>query len=254
MSDVRRHGMRAAPHRAIPEANSHPDGGVFVSSPVDENRRSSRGVARYVVLSALAYACGARTAPREALHATRLVVSERSPTPEELMRGISQTCMPSVVALLLPCVASPQVRQPMPGAVADGSGSGCAVQGTWAMESLTVDGKPEDLAGWRQIKMVAGTHFTWVGQRPGPDSLQSVADSLAAYRNTGFGGGSYRVTDSTYTERIEFFSVPGYVGREITFSCRVVGDRWYHESDFPEVENGREVARVRMREVWRRVQ
>lgn len=146
------------------------------------------------------------------------------------------------------------VSLPLPGAAAAGAASGCAVQGTWAMESVTVDGKPEELGGWRQIKMVAGSHFTWVGQRAGPASLQSVADSLTAYRNTGFGGGSYRVTDSTYTEHIEFFSDPAYVGRDIAFSCRIVGDRWYHTSEFPEIENGREVRRVHLQEVWRRIQ
>ncbi|HEV2122562.1 MAG TPA: hypothetical protein VGW38_07290 [Chloroflexota bacterium] len=121
------------------------------------------------------------------------------------------------------------------------------------MESVTVDGQPQPRGQYRQIKLVTASHYAWVGQEPGPMALQSAADSLAAYRTRGFGGGSYQVTDSTYTERLEYFYHPEYVGREITFSCRVAGDRWYHAGDLPNIEVGREIGRTRLEEVWRRI-
>ncbi len=132
----------------------------------------------------------------------------------------------------------------------------CPVQGTWELVSVTVNGQrqPEDQQ-WRQIKLVTPTHYAWVGQARGAPTqpLQSVADSLAAYRTRGFGGGTYQVTDSTYTERLEYFVLPDWVGREITFSCRVTGDQWHHTTDYPTMENGRETGRTRVEEVWRRI-
>lgn len=132
----------------------------------------------------------------------------------------------------------------------------CPVQGSWQLESVTMDGQrqPADQQ-WRQIKLVTPTHYAWVGQAPDAATQppQSAADSLAAYRTRGFGGGTYQVRDSTYTERLEYFFMPDWVGREITFSCRVTGDQWHHTTDYPMIENGRETGRTRVEEVWRRI-
>jgi hypothetical protein len=128
----------------------------------------------------------------------------------------------------------------------------CPIRGTWQLESIAVAGEvqpPPD--GWRQIKLITGSHFTWVGQATGPTRLSSRADSLAAYRTTGFGAGRYTVTDSTYTEFIDYFGDPEWVGRRITFSCRVLGDRWYHSTEYPAGFVGAE--RTRVDEIWRRI-
>jgi hypothetical protein len=101
------------------------------------------------------------------------------------------------------------------------------------------------------MKVVTASHFAWVGQGEGPTTLESATDSLAAYRTRGFGGGTYDVTDSTYTEHLEYFFDPQWVGREITFSCRVQGERWYHITEYPQMEGGRQTGRVRVDEVWR---
>lgn len=37
----------------------------------------------------------------------------------------------------------------------------CPVQGTWQLESATMDGQPESV-GWSQIKLVTATHFAFV--------------------------------------------------------------------------------------------
>src|SRR6185295_7434024 len=100
----------------------------------------------------------------------------------------------------------------------------CAVQGVWMLESVTSDGKAEPLGQRRQLKIITPTHYTWVSQEPGPGSLRSAADSLAAYRTSGFGGGTYRVTDSTYVERLDYFYDPTYLKREVVFGCRMVGN------------------------------
>lgn len=128
----------------------------------------------------------------------------------------------------------------------------CRIRGTWQLESVAAAGEVQPpLEGWRQIKLITGTHFTWVGQASGPARLTSRADSLAAYRTRGFGGGRYSVTDSTYTEHIEYFGDPEWVGRVVTFSCRVVGDRWYHTTVYPEGFVGPDP--VRVDEIWRQI-
>lgn len=140
----------------------------------------------------------------------------------------------------------------------DGSGvpapKPCAVRGAWALESASVDGKPAPMGKRRQDKIVTASHYAWTSQEPGPRVLRTVADSLVAYRSSAFGSGTYRVTDSTYMERLDVFYDPSYVGRELAAACRIAGDRWYHSFSWPELENGRETRRAKVVEVWRRTE
>jgi hypothetical protein len=128
----------------------------------------------------------------------------------------------------------------------------CPVRGAWALDSVTVDGTVEPLGQWRQIKVLTATRYAWVGQEPGPRVLRSAADSLVAFRKSAFGGGPYRVTASSFIERIEYHNQPQYIGRQIIFSCRVVGDRWYHAGDLP-VPDETGIRWYRLAEVWRRI-
>lgn len=130
----------------------------------------------------------------------------------------------------------------------------CQVQGVWMLESRTVDGQMLSSSAKTHIKIVTATHFAWMSQEPGTAKLTSPADSLAAYRTRAFGGGTYRVTATTYTERMEYFYNPEYVGREVTFRCRIEGDRWYHATEWPILQAGREIKSVRLEEVWRRIE
>lgn len=129
----------------------------------------------------------------------------------------------------------------------------CPVQGAWVMESQAVNGETQSLGQWRQLKILTDSHFAWVGQMSNPSIPQSEADSLETYRTQGFGGGPYEVSDSTYTEHLEYFSDPRYVGRDVTFSCRVEGDRWHIAGELPLLEAGEETGSMQLEEVWRRV-
>ena len=130
----------------------------------------------------------------------------------------------------------------------------CAVRGVWELESATVDGEPRDLAGWKQMKIVTDTRFAFVTQQGTTAPLVTTSDSLTAYRTRFFGGGTYRVTPTTYTEVLHYFMNPEYVGREITFNCRIESDRWYHDAEYPVLENGMQIGSRRLAEVWRRVE
>jgi len=153
------------------------------------------------------------------------------------------------------CGASPPADEAA--LAADGNAisaaSNCVVQGTWILQSVTADGEPAPLDGWTQMKIITPTHYAWVGHRDGgAGPLASSADSLNAYRTRASGGGRYRLTDSTYIEQLEYFSDPRHVGREVEITCRIEGDLWQHDFDWPAAEPGQEPRVVRVAEVWRR--
>ena len=64
----------------------------------------------------------------------------------------------------------------------------------------------------RQIKMISRTHFVWISQ---DTSRKDVY---------GFGGGKYTLDGDKYTEHIEIFYDPIWIGKSITFTMKVEGD------------------------------
>jgi hypothetical protein len=116
-------------------------------------------------------------------------------------------------------------------------------------------GEQVDLKGWKQMKIITDTHYAWVGQAPDSvrRSLASVTDSLHAYRTRASGGGTYRLSDSTYYERLEYFSDPRSVNEEVPITCRMVDNTWYHEFDWTLTDSAQPRV-VRVQEVWRRIE
>ncbi len=123
----------------------------------------------------------------------------------------------------------------------------CPVQGVWQLESMTIDGKASPLGAYKQIKILTESHFTWQG-------VPEVADTLGVFPSSRVGGGAYRVTATSYTESLDYFMNPDLVGQELTFSCRVKGDRWYHEGEIPIAEDGQQKGSIQLAEVWRRIE
>jgi len=86
--------------------------------------------------------------------------------------------------------------------------------------SGSTDGKP-DPAGNRWLKIFTKGHFVIVWREPGvPQEMKSQADSLAAFRHTGSGGGTYTVQGTRFTQKLDYFSDPAYVGKAFPFACR----------------------------------
>jgi hypothetical protein len=135
-----------------------------------------------------------------------------------------------------------------------GSTAGCKVQGVWSLDSALADGKLDpNNASYKQLKVITGTHYTWVGQNGGQMPLATTNDTLAAYRTRGSGGGTYRVTDSTYIEHLDFFSDPSQIGRDVVIGCHMTGNRWEATFDWPVVEKGK-ARSIHVQEIWRRVE
>ena len=126
----------------------------------------------------------------------------------------------------------------------------CRLKGVWEMVAVTNNGKDAPLNGYRQMKVVTGRHFMWIGEDPKRDTLplKTGVDTLRAYI-IGGGAGTYSVTGDKYVEQIEFFNDPQFIGKPWNATCRVEGERWYHSFTVP---NDTSVTKVV--EVWRRVE
>ena len=105
------------------------------------------------------------------------------------------------------------------------------------------------------MKVITKSHFAFVGEEErGGRAMKTAADSLRAFRAVNSGGGTYTLKGSSYTEKLEYFTDPAYIGTSVTFSCRTEGDRFYQTGGFPIFENGRKVREAMLEEVWRRVE
>ena len=80
------------------------------------------------------------------------------------------------------------------------------------------------------------------------------ADILRSPERRPAGGGPYTVQGTTYTEKLDYFSDPAYVGKAVPFTCRTEGDRFYQSGPFPIFEGGKKVRDIKLAEVWKRVE
>ncbi len=132
--------------------------------------------------------------------------------------------------------------------------SSCRLEGAWQLVSGAADGKPYP-AGARALKIIAKGHFAVLSQEPGvPKELKSPADSLAMFRHTGSSGGTYTLQGTTYTENLDYYPDPAYVGIAIPFVCRTEGDRFYQSGTVPILEHGKKVGDSKLEEVWKRIE
>ncbi len=72
--------------------------------------------------------------------------------------------------------------------------------------------------------------------------------SVGPYGMVYAGGGRYTLEGETYTEFITYQFDPKLVGRSVSFTCRLDGDRWYHSGIF-EVDG----EQYHIEEIWRRI-
>jgi len=129
----------------------------------------------------------------------------------------------------------------------------CKVEGVWELVTLTFDGREMKFLSRPEQKIVARGHWMWVGADARRDTLplRTAADSLRATRIVG-GSGTYTTTDSTFTQRIEFFFEPRAEGTTLVATCRTDGDRWYYTYAMPP-RPGAGGRAIRVSEVWRRL-
>ena len=149
----------------------------------------------------------------------------------------------TIPAVLLLVVARPVQAQ-----------TACRLVGVWELVSGKADGQayPTTL---HQLKFITRNRWVWIAKDDSsPKELRTSADSLQMFRTTGAGSGTYTVQGTTYTENVEFFADPAYIGQSIPFSCRTEGDRLYQTGNLPILQDGKKVRDLKLEEVYRRVE
>lgn len=139
---------------------------------------------------------------------------------------------------------------------ADSPKPACAVTGVWELESVMQNGKAVPPSGFRQRKVVTKHHWMWVGQSAHRDTLplRSAIDTLRR-NELGGGAGTWTLAGNAYTEHIEYFNDPGWIGKDWKATCRVDGGRWYHSFEVPATsDTSGSAARNAIVEEWRRIE
>ena len=153
-----------------------------------------------------------------------------------------------VLALLLACfMVIPAVAQQQN-----------KIEGVWRMISAKQDGK-EMLTSGRDMKFITAKHWIYIAQDKAKTisalAKETQGDSLKAYMDAfNAGSGTYKLDGNKYTETVEFFAEPSYIGRSFDFTMRVEGNRLYQSGKFPILENGKKVKEFLLEEVYERVE
>ena len=133
--------------------------------------------------------------------------------------------------------------------------AGCQVRGVWELVSVSRNGKDQPLAGYRGMKVLTDRHFMFVGQAAKRDTLplKTEMDTLRAYQMSG-GAGTYTTSGTTYTEHIEIFVIPSWIGTSFRARCRIEGGLWYHSFTDPNDTTAGPGPYQHFIEVWRRLE
>ena len=118
------------------------------------------------------------------------------------------------------------------------AGQTCDPIGAWEVESLTFtekDGTVQEIEikDPPGLKILSETHWAFVEQNDAENPIP-----------TSGGGGSYVIEGDQYTEIIEYHAARDFIGKRLTFDCKVEGDRWYQSGYLPDG--------VYLKEVYRR--
>jgi len=153
-----------------------------------------------------------------------------------------------VVILLLWFLAGLSIAQQNP-----------SLQSVWELISAKYDGKEVVKPNIKQYKLITKNHYVWIHQ----DKTSAIAalanktqkDSLSAYYDHfSAGAGTYTFTGNTYTETVEIFQEPQYIGRSLPFTVKIEGDRLYQSGKFPIFEGDKLVREMSLEEVYKRIE
>jgi hypothetical protein len=132
------------------------------------------------------------------------------------------------------------------------------IEGVWRMVSGKVDGKEMLTASATQVKYITAMHWIFINQ----DKAKTIAalakkseDPLKAYQEAfSAGAGIYKLAGNTYTETVEQFGDPTYIGMSVSFTVKVEGNRFYQSGKFPMYENGKKTQDILLEEVYERLE
>lgn len=132
------------------------------------------------------------------------------------------------------------------------------LEGTWDLvEAKCSPPDPNfNFADWHQIKILTKTHWAFLSEKrvaPKMTSATNDAELIAAAKAFAAGGGTYTLDGDTYTEHIDFFNTPNYVGTSVQWKVRWEGDEWIQTGTLPVKTLGLGDQDVELYERYRRV-
>jgi hypothetical protein len=118
-----------------------------------------------------------------------------------------------LLSILLSCETKQNTGKPMPPVN--------PMIGTWELVSgTTIQGKDTTFTDYTKnrkfLKIINSTHFAFVGH-----DLTKGKDSLAFYSS---GAGTYTLSDSIYTEHLQFCNDRAWEGNDFTFNIVIQND------------------------------
>jgi hypothetical protein len=141
------------------------------------------------------------------------------------------------------------------------SGKPNTVEGVW--ELVTAKETPPDTTiqysgtDHRQIKIITKSHFAFIYQKAGGEKFTGEGtDEQVLKRAKSFfaGGGTYSLDGDTYTEHIEFFFHPNFIGMSIPFKVKIEGDRLVQTGTMPYKAAGVSDRDVELYEEYKRIE
>ncbi len=111
------------------------------------------------------------------------------------------------------------------------------LEGVWKLTygKFTYPDTVIEVTDSRAVKILVGGRFA-LGN-------QDTDSTLTA------GGGTYEYDGQTYTENIEYFTIPSLVGQSVKFDIRLEEGKWSHTGTIPGDDGD-----LKLEEVWERVE
>jgi hypothetical protein len=141
--------------------------------------------------------------------------------------------------------------------------SGCTaerksqLEGTWELVDAKHTPDPAfKLAEWRQTKVITRTHWVFLAQKKDRQMFSGAgtdAEWLNAARSFEAGGGTYTLAGDTYTEHIQYFSLPNFVNVSIPYKIKCEGDQLIQMGTIPLKSLGLADGDMELYEVYQRV-
>lgn len=151
-----------------------------------------------------------------------------------------------VLMLLLPLLAANAFAQ-----------EPIAIQGIWKLVSQKLDGQVSPPIN--MLKTITKGRWSWIQQDKDKMMAQLAKktheDSLKAYANyLNAGYGTYTLAGDTYTETIEYMSIPSFIGRSIPFKVKIEGGHLYQTGEMQFTDEGGNEQKGLLEEEYQRLE
>ena len=133
------------------------------------------------------------------------------------------------------------------------------LEGTWELVEATYT--PPDpgfnFNEWREVKIITRSYFSVMSQKRDRQKYIGAgtdAEILAAAKGFFAGAGTYTLAGDTYTENMEFCTVPNFADASIPYKITWDGnDRWTQTGTIPLKALGLAENDLELYEVWHRI-